>query len=96
MNEDGEEDTATIEEVVKEIDNSLHQMYEALPQDSFMIVTSGQANLSSCSRLLKHYDCHYTNHTPIGYGNKRKTMKVRGPKTTTANCERKRPKLAQA
>ena len=42
-----------IEDVLKGIDDSLFQMYKSLPSDSFLIVTSGQANLATCSKLWK-------------------------------------------
>jgi len=42
-----------IEDVLQGIDHSLSQIYESLPADSFLIVTSGQANLATCSKLWK-------------------------------------------
>jgi len=43
----------SFEDVLQSIDNTLADMYDSLPVDSLMIVTSGQANLANCSKLWK-------------------------------------------
>ena len=40
----------TIEDVLKGIDKRIKKLYDGLPDNTFFIVTSGQANLANCSK----------------------------------------------
>ena len=40
----------TIEDILKGIDTRIKKLYDSLPDNTFFIVTSGQANLANCSK----------------------------------------------